>query len=62
VDDLSDHCQRPHRPGANTPGQQQFGEILRAGIRGRGQRRVQPPEIDIGGAHIVMRRHGQMRQ
>jgi hypothetical protein len=62
MDDLGDHRQRPHRPGANTLGQQQFGKVLRASIRRCGQCRVQPPEIDIAGSHIVMDRHDQMRQ
>ena len=62
MDDLGDHRQRPHRTGANTRTQQQFSKILRAGIRRSGQRRVQPPEIDVAGVHIVMRRHDQMRQ
>ena len=62
MDDLGDHRPRPHRTGADTRAQQQFGKILRAGIRGRGQRRVQPPEIDLARAHIVMRWHDQMRQ
>jgi hypothetical protein len=50
---------RPRRPspataptGADTGAQQQFGKILRAGIRRRGQRRVQP-EIDVAGVHIA---------
>jgi len=54
VDDLGDHRQRPHRPGADTPGQQQLGKILWAGSGRRGQGRMQPPEIDIGGSHIVI--------
>ena len=37
MDDLGDHRQRPHRPGADTRGQQQIGKILWASIRRRGQ-------------------------
>jgi hypothetical protein len=62
MDDLGDHSQRVHRAGADTRAQQEFGKILRAGICRRGQRRVQPPEIDVARAHIVMRWHDQMRQ
>src|SRR6516165_1687461 len=62
MDDLGDHCQRPNRPGTDTRDQQQIGKILWARIHGRGQRRMQPPEIDIARAYIEMGRHYQMRQ
>ena len=62
VDDLGDHRQRPHRPGADTGGQQQPRKIRRAHIGRRRQGRMQPPDIDVAGPHIVMRRHDQMRQ
>ena len=44
VDDLGDHGQRAHRPGADAGHQQQLGEIGRPAFGGGGQRAVQAPQ------------------
>ena len=60
--DLGHHRQRPHRARADARHQQQLGEIGRAAIGRRGEVAVQPPRDHVLGAHVVMRRHDEMRQ
>ena len=62
VDDLRHQRQREQRARADARHQQQLREVLRAAL---GDRRQRPPsrrEIDVAGAHVVVRGHAQPRQ
>ena len=62
VHDLRHHGQRPHGARADARHQQQFGEIGRAAVGRRGEIAVEAARDHVLGAHVVMRRHDEMRQ
>ncbi len=62
MDHLRHHRQRLHGAGADAGRQQQVREIDRAAFGGGSQGAVQAAGEHVARAHIMMRRHDQMRQ
>src|SRR5947209_7667996 len=62
VHHLGDHRERAHRARADAGRQQELGEILRPAIRRGRKIAAQAAQVHVLRAHIMMRRHHQMRQ
>ena len=60
--DLGDHRQRLDCARADTRRQQQVRKVDRTALGRRGERAMQPPGEDVARAHVVMRRHDEVRQ
>jgi hypothetical protein len=59
---LGHHRQRLYGAGADAGRQQQLRKIYRTAFGRRRQRAVQAAGEDVAGAHIMVRRHDEMRQ
>ena len=59
---LGHHGQRLHGARADAGRQQQLRKIGRPALGRRGERAVQAASEDVARAHVVMRRHDEMRQ
>ncbi len=62
VQHLGHHGEGADRACADARDQQQRGEIPGAALGGGGEGGVEAPRDDVARPHLVMRRHGEMRQ
>src|SRR3954452_23135835 len=62
VYDFGHHGQRADGAGANTGGEQQFGEVLRTSVCCRRQIAVEPSQHHVARSHFVMIRKDQVWQ
>ena len=62
VHNLRHQREREQRPRADAGDQHQRGEVLGTAIGDGGQRLAEAPQVDVFGAHVVMRGHPQLRQ
>ena len=61
VHDFGNQRERLQRARAEIFEQQQRGKIAELALVGDGQHRAQPFQVDVSRAHVVMRRHHQLR-